>query len=63
MAREPWDFDLFVREYNAAAKEFGGWVWDGSREAVRLEEAYAALAFHATVRDFARAQFEYDQRT
>jgi hypothetical protein len=63
MAQEAWDFDVFVREYNAAAAELGGWVWDGSVDPEKLRGYYAGMPFIPTVREYARSRFEYDQRT
>jgi hypothetical protein len=59
--REPWDFDAFVRAYNARADEFGGWHWDGSVPPATLRKHYEGAPIWPTVREFALTRFQCDQ--
>jgi hypothetical protein len=59
--KEPWDFEAFVRAYNAIAKERGGWVWPGEINPEKLRGWYEPTSLWDSLRDFAETRYELDQ--
>jgi len=63
--REPWNYEAFIRHYNAIAHEFGGWHFDrGSAPSPETLEAWyrEGGALFDSLQDFARVRFQLDQQ-
>lgn len=63
--QEPWDFEKFVRCYNAVVDEMGSWYYEGGSDPetqAKLEKDYRFTGYPQTIAEYARACHEYDQR-
>jgi len=63
--REPWDYETFVRHYDAIAKEHSGWRFerDGYLSPEKLEARYRdSPSLYDSLYEFARVQFMMDQQ-
>lgn len=59
--REAWDFEAFVRHYNAFARQLGGWNFhhpDFKEESLRR---YYESPIYVSLSDFARIRYKLDQ--
>ena len=64
-AREPWDYETFIRHYDAIARERGGWRFDreGYTPPEKLEAWYReGGALFDSLYDFAHARFTLEQQ-
>ncbi len=62
-AREAWSLDRFVAAYNAEADHRGGWYFQPTPAAVKRVEREWGSTKAASIEQFARDSFRYDQRT
>lgn len=63
--REAWDYEAFVRHYDAIAAEHGGWRFDraGGPSPEKLEGWYrTGSALFDSLHEFARVRFQLDQQ-
>ena len=62
--REAWDYDVFVRHYNAFAHARGGWEYDfptSGPSPEKLRGWYEPASIHDDLRDFALTRYQLDQ--
>jgi len=61
--REPWDYEAFVRHYNAFAREASGYNFDfASAPPAETLRHYYESPIWDSLRDFARTRFQMDQQ-
>jgi len=63
VAREPWDYEAFVRCYDAIALERSGWKFDRSGPSPEnLRGWYDSTGMWDSLCDFALTRFQLDQQ-
>ena len=60
--REAWDYEAFVRHYNAFARKFGGYNFDRASVPADKLRHYYESPIYESLRDFARTIFQTDQQ-
>ena len=59
--REPWDYEVFLRCYNAIARERSGWNFDPlGRDPEKLRGWYESAVWDS-IQDFALTRYQLDQ--